>query len=173
VLSTSRASGIRYVTCRDNPSYHPGRCAEIFCGDKRLGVMGQLHPLTAENYGLDCEVYCAEIDFPALASICGEVPVYKALPKFPAVTRDLAVVCREEISVGELTETIMASGGKFLRECKFFDVYAGAPIAHGHKSVAFALTLRADDQSLTGEQAEETIQSILTALEKVHGAVIR
>ncbi len=173
ILDTLRIKGARFVPCKDDPSYHPGRCAGLYVGETRVGVLGQIHPAVASNYGVDDELYCAELMFDALYENQGETPVYIPLPRFPATTRDLSVVCAMEKTVAELSETIIASGGKYLKGCDFVDIYTGAPIPEGRKSVTFALTLRADDETLTAEHAEETMKSILAALESVHGAVIR
>ncbi len=173
LLDTLRIKGARFLPCKDNVSYHPGRCACLYVGEKCLGVLGQIHPAVAANYGVDEELYCAELMFDALYENQGETPVYVPLPRFPATTRDLSVVCTSEKTVAELSETILASGGKYLKGCSFVDIYTGSPIPEGHKSVTFALTLRADDETLTAEHAEETMKNILAALESVHGAVIR
>ena len=103
----------------------------------------------------------------------GGIPVYKPLPRFPAVTRDIAVVCGAEIPVGDMVDHIMAEGGQYLKGCRIFDVYTGHHIAEGKKSVAFSLTMRADDQTLTDDHAEETVKKVLAALERKFGASIR
>ena len=163
----------RFVAEKQNPSYHPGRCAKVYVGDTCIGVFGQIHPLVAENYGVGTEMYCAELSFEALFSVRGGIPVYKPLPKFPAVTRDIAVVCDKKVTVGELTECIMANGGEYLKDCTLFDVYTGIRVAEGRKSVAFSLTMRAEDQTLTDDHAEETVKNVLDALARDCGAYIR
>ncbi len=173
LLAALNAPAARFVAVRDNASYHPGRCADVYVGEQRIGVFGQIHPEVAKNYGVDAELYCAELSFDALLQVKGGIPVYKPLPKFPSVTRDIAVVCDAAIPVGELTECIMANGGQYLKGCTLFDVYTGHHIAEGMKSVAFSLTMRADDQTLTDEHAEETVRRVLSALKEQHGAVIR
>ena len=164
---------LHFAAERENPSYHPGRCAKVWCGETYIGVLGQIHPAVAANYGVDAELYCAELSFEALHSLRGGIPVYKPLPRFPAVTRDIAVVCGADIPVGDMVEHIMAEGGQYLKGCRIFDVYTGHHIAEGKKSVAFSLTMRADDQTLTDEHAEETVKKVLAALERKFGASIR
>ena len=127
----------------------------------------------AVNYGVDTELYCAELSFDALYSVKGGIPVYKPLPRFPSVSRDIAVVCDASIPVGELTDCILDAGGKYLKDCALFDVYKGHHIAEGKKSVAFSLTMRSDEQTLTVEHADETVKAVLKALEERLGAVIR
>ena len=156
-----------------NPSYHPGRCAKVYAGGKLLGVLGQIHPLVAANYGVDTELYTAELQLDEMLTARGATPVYTPLPRFPAVTRDVAVVCSADIPVAKLSQCILAAGGQYLKGCELFDVYTGAPIPAGYKSVAFSLTLRADDQTLTDDHAEETMQSVLKALEETFHATIR
>lgn len=173
ILDDIRAEDVHYETCSDNPSYHPGRCATVWVGDTYVGVFGQIHPLTADNYGVDGELYCAELRFDALFGAMGADPEYVPLPKFPSISRDIAVVCGKEITVGKL-ETAIRKGAKgLLKEVTLFDVYAGPGVPEGKKSVAFNLMLRADDRSLTGEEADEDLQSILKTLETDCGAVLR
>ena len=169
-LNTPKA---KFVAERGNASYHPGRCAKVYVGEEYIGVFGQIHPEVARNYGVDAELYCAELSFDALCKVKGGIPVYKPLPKFPSVTRDIAVVCSSDITVGELTDCILASGGQYLKDCTLFDVYTGHHIAEGMKSVAFSLTMRADDQTLTDDHADETVRNVLSALREKYGAVIR
>ena len=163
----------RFVAEKANPSYHPGRCAKVFVGGVEIGVLGQIHPLVAANYGVDTAFYCAELKFDALNAVKGALPVYKPLPRFPSVTRDIAVVCKADIPVGDMIDCILSSGGQYLKDCAVFDVYTGSHVMTGMKSVAFSLTMRSDEQTLTVEHAEETVAKVLKALEKTHGAVIR
>ena len=173
VMKDLRAENVRFEACTDNPSYHPGRCAAVWVGEKLVGVFGQIHPLAAANYGVDTELYCAELSLEKLLDSCGPDPVYTPLPKFPAVTRDIAVVCNKSVPVARLIDCIKKAGGKYLKDCTLFDIYTGSHIADGMKSVAFSLTLRADDQTLTDEHAEETMKAVLEALERDFGALMR
>ena len=173
LLHELRITDVRYVACTDNDSYHPGRCAKVYAGETYLGVFGQIHPLVAANYGMDTEVYTAELSFDAMYEKRGDIPVYQPLPKFPAVTRDIAVVCDEAVTVGALEESIRRGAKGLLKDVSLFDIYRGPGVAIGKKSVAFNLVLRADDRSLTGEEADEDVQSILAALKADHNAVLR
>ena len=174
LIDTVRVSGkVRFEAEKNNPSYHPGRCAKVYIDDVCAGVFGQVHPLTAANYGIDAELYCAELSLDSIYEKRVGRPVYKPLPRFPASTRDLSVVCSSSVTVGELRDTIMAAGGKYLESCDFVDVYTGAPILPGFKSVTFTLSLRAEDQTLTDDHAGEAVANILEALKNRHEAVIR
>lgn len=173
LLHELRITDVKYVACTDNDSYHPGRCAKVYAGETYLGVFGQIHPLVAANYGMDTEVYTAELSFDAMYEKRGDIPVYQPLPKFPAVTRDIAVVCDEAVTVGALEESIRRGAKGLLKDVSLFDIYRGSGVAIGKKSVAFNLVLRADDRSLTGEEADEDVQSILAALKADHNAVLR
>ena len=173
LLHELRITDVKYVACTDNDSYHPGRCAKAYAGETYLGVFGQIHPLVAANYGMDTEVYTAELSFDAMYEKRGDIPVYQPLPKFPAVTRDIAVVCDEAVTVGALEESIRRGAKGLLKDVSLFDIYRGSGVAIGKKSVAFNLVLRADDRSLTGEEADEDVQSILAALKADHNAVLR
>ena len=173
VLKQLRIENVRFLADTENPSYHPGRCAKVYCGDRLLGTLGQVHPHVAGNYGVDTELYAAELRFDALYESKGAQPVYQPLPKFPAVTRDIAVVCDKAVTVGELEDAIRKGAKGLLKDVALFDIYTGVGIAPGKKSVAFNLTLRADDRSLTAEEADADVKSILTALEQECGAVLR
>ena len=173
VLKQLRIENVRFLADSENPSYHPGRCAKVFSGNRLLGVLGQVHPHVAGNYGVDAELYAAELRFDALYESKGSQPLYQPLPKFPAVTRDIAVVCDAAVTVGELEDAIRKGAKGLLKDAALFDIYTGTGIAPGKKSVAFNLTLRADDRSLTAEEADADVKSILTALEQECGAVLR
>ena len=173
LLQELRITNVKFEACTDNASYHPGRCACVYAGETLLGVFGQIHPLVAANYGVDSEIYTAELSFEAMYEMRGGIPVYQPLPKFPAVTRDIAVVCDEAVTVGALEESIRRGAKGLLKEVSLFDIYRGPGVADGKKSVAFNLVLRADDRSLTGDEADEDVQSILASLESDHGAVLR
>lgn len=168
-----RIKDVRFEAVSDNTAYHPGRCAKISCGDVYLGIIGQTHPSVAEEFGLSVAVYTAEISISALMACTSNEPTYIPLPRFPAMTRDIAVVCDSSVTVAALSDTMYAAGGDYLENCKLFDVYNGAGIPEGKRSVAFSLTMRAKDQTLTDDHADEIVKSILSKLEKVHGAVIR
>ena len=173
LLKELGAGRLRFVAEKQNPAYHPGRCARVYAGDVEIGVLGEIHPLVAANYGVDAAFYCAELRFDALDKAKGALPVYKPLPRFPSVTRDIAVVCRADIPVGELSECILKNGGEYLKDCAVFDVYTGSHVAPGCKSVAFSLTMRSDEQTLTVEHAEETVARVLMALREEYDAVMR
>ena len=163
----------RYQKEENNPSYHPGRCATIWAGEKYIGILGQIHPVVANNYSVDTELYCAQLSFDVLFELRGRTPVFKPLPRFPAVTRDIAVICDQSTPVGDMLSAIRRSGGAFLTSCSVFDVYTGHHITQGKKSVAFSLEMRAEDQTLTDEHAEQIIQSVLDALKSDFDAVMR
>ena len=173
LLQDIRSEEISYEPCTDNPSYHPGRCATVYANGECLGVFGQIHPLVARNYGVDGELYCAELGFNKLMGAKGADPEYVPLPKFPSLTRDIAVVCDEAITVGELEKVIKKASKGLLKDVKLFDIYRGKGVDEGKKSVAFNLVLRADDRSLTGEEADSALTNVLTALANELGAVLR
>lgn len=162
-----------YVADTKNPSYHPGRCADIMIDGKKLGVIGQIHPLVAEGYGISGEVYVAELDFTGLQSALTPERVFHSLPKFPTVSRDLALVCDEAMTVGMLEACIKKAGGKLLRSIQLFDIYRGPGIAPGKKSVAFSLELRADDRTLTDEDTTGVTNAVLEKLKNDLGVTLR
>ena len=173
ILKDIRAKEVRFEAEQENPSYHPGRCATVWSGTDCIGCLGQVHPLAAKNFGVDAELYCAELCFDELMQAQGEGVEYVPLPKFPSVARDIAVVCAEEVTVGALEACIRKGAKGLLKDVKLFDVYRGKGIDEGKKSVAFSLTLRADDRSLTAEEADADVQAILDALKTELNAVLR
>ena len=174
ILKEIRAEEVWFEGWRiGNDAYHPGRFATVWVGSVEVGHMGQIHPNVAKAFGVDAELYCAELDFDKLVNAKGADPEYVPLPKFPSVARDIAVVCGEAVTVGALEKAICLGAKGLLKEVSLFDIYRGKGIDEGKKSVAFNLVLRADDRSLTSEEADEDVKSILEALEKHCGARLR
>ena len=173
IFTGLRIQKATYTAVANNPSYHPGRCAKVTISGVDVGYLGQIHPLVAANYGMDAEVYCAEINFDKLFALQLPEPTYTPLPKYPAVTRDIAIVCDEATTVGQAQDVITKAGGKLLRSVRLFDIYRGANLGDGKKSLAFSLTLRADDRTLTDDDSEGTISKILAALKDSLGATLR
>lgn len=163
----------RYTAEKHDPTFHPGRCARVSVGGVDLGCFGQIHPLVARSYGIDGEIFAAELNFTVLLSLQLPEKTYTPLPKYPAVTRDIAVVCGEAVTVAALSDCIRAAGGKLLRSVELFDIYRGKGIASGSKSAAFRLTLRADDRTLTDADSDGVVSAVLAALEKELNAKLR
>ena len=153
-------------------SYHPGRCARLTIDGKELGILGEIHPEVTEQYGISCRVYSFTLDADLMFTYAQREKQYKPLPKFPAVTRDLALLCDDSIPVLTLEKAMKKAAGPLLESIKLFDVYKGKQIEAGKKSVAFSLTLRSADNTLTDEQAVATINKVIKALETL-GAVLR
>ena len=173
VLAGLRIGDARFEAETGNPSYHPGRCARIYRGERLLGILGQIHPAVAENYDVDCELYAAELDFSALFEGMGGTPVYQPLPRFPAVTRDIALVCDKSLPVAKLEDCIRRGAKGLLKAVTLFDVYTGKGVPEGKKSVAFSLELRSDDRSLTAQEADEDVKGILDLLARELDSVLR
>ena len=173
IFSGLRIQKASYTAVKDNPSYHPGRCAKVTIGGIDVGYIGQIHPLVAQNYDIDGDVYCAEINFATLFDLRLPDATYTPLPKYPTVNRDLSFLCDESVTVADVTDVINASAGKLLRGVKLFDIYRGAGIPEGKKSMAFSLELRADDRTLTDADSEGVMTKVLSALSEKLGAVLR
>ncbi|MCQ2428412.1 MAG: phenylalanine--tRNA ligase subunit beta [Clostridia bacterium] len=168
---------VTYSAVKDNPTFHPGRCAALIGPNgEKLGVFGEIHPTVAANYGFQTTVYAAEISVPALFAIAEGVIEYKPLPKYPAVTRDFSAVCDEELEVGSIEASIVAavkSENKILEGIRIFDVYRGIQVGLGRKSVAFRVTFRADDHTLTQEESDAVSAAILEKLRADLGITLR
>ena len=173
ILKGMRMPKASYTAVKDNPSYHPGRCAKVTVNGVDVGFMGQVHPLAAKNFGIEAEVYCAEINFTKLFDMQLPEPTYTPLPKYPTVTRDLSVLCDETMTVAEVQNVMAAAGGKLLRGIQLFDIYRGTGVPEGKKSVSFSLELRADDRTLTDADSEGVVTKVLKALEEKLGVTLR
>ena len=173
IFAGIRTQKVVYSAVKDNPSYHPGRCAKVTVGGVDVGFIGQIHPLVAENYGIDTDVYCAEINFTKLFDLRLPDATYVPLPKYPAVSRDLSFLCDEAVTVAEVQEVITGAAGKLLRDVRLFDIYRGTGIPEGKKSMAFSLSLRADDRTLTDADSEGIMNKVLAALQEKLNAVLR
>ena len=173
VFTGLRAKKAVYTAVKDNPSFHPGRCAKVTIDGVDIGFIGQVHPLVAANYGMDVDVYCAEINFTKLFDLRLPDVTYTPLPKYPSVSRDLSLICDEAVTVAQVEDVITASAGKLLRGVKLFDIYRGTGVPEGKKSMAFSLELRADDRTLTDGDSEGVVSKVLNALAEKLGAILR
>lgn len=156
----------------NEPYLHPGRQALIKANNKPVAVIGEVHPAVAADYDIEQKVYIAEIKLDMLYAIEKRKTVYKPLPKFPAVERDFAMLCDADIPVGELEKAIVSGGSRLLERVELFDVYQGAQIPEGKKSVAYSVWLRSAEGTLTDAQIDETVARIVGKLEKL-GAELR
>lgn len=173
ILDSIRAEDVTYVAEKSDPSYHPGRCAKVYVNGQEVGTLGQIHPLVAANYGVDAELYYADLKFDALFASRGADPEYQPLPKFPAVTRDIAVLVDKAVTVGAMESSIQTAAKGLLKDVTLFDIYEGAKLPTGKKSVAFNLVLRADDRSLTAQEADDEVNLVLERLKKDFDAMLR
>ena len=173
VFAGLRVKKSSYVADKTNPSYHPGRCAKVFVGGEEIGVIGQVHPAVAKNYGLDMEVYCCEVSFAKILNHLLPEVTYTPLPKYQSANRDLSILCDEAVTVAEVEQVIEANAGKLLRNIKLFDIYRGTGVPEGKKSMAFSLELRADDRTLTDTDSEAVISKVLAALKDQLNATLR
>ena len=161
-----------YTAVSTHPSYHPGRFAVLTIGEVEIGSVGQVHPAVLENFGIGCRAWIARLDIARLFAVRLPEATYHALPRFPASTRDLAVICDESLPVAAIEKAISGAVGNILEQIKLFDVYRGAPVPVGKKSVAYSLVLRAADRTLTVEECDKAIEKALKALAQL-GATLR
>lgn len=163
----------KYVRESENSSYHPGKTAALMVRNKKAGILGEIHPDVTENYGVDVDCYVAELDLDLLFEAATVVKSYKPLPKFPAVTRDIALLCDDSILVQEIEETIRKAGGNLVEKVQLFDIYKGAQIPDGKKSIAYAIAYRDEKKTLEDKDITKVHNRILQALEHKLGAVLR
>ena len=146
-----------------NPSFHPGRCAEMTVNGEVIGTLGELHPVVSENYGVKERMYVACFDMGVMLKNSDSDVKYKQLPKFPAISRDLSLVCDEEIPSGDIIEVITKTA-KNLEQVSLFDMYKGTGIPEGKKSLSYKLILRKNDKTMEAEEADKTVEKVLKAL---------
>ncbi len=168
-----RMEPLTFRATRENPSYHPGRCAEIWCGEEYIGVVGQVHPKVLENFNTSAEVYAMELEVEVLFRNRGGLVEYVPLARFPAISRDIAVVCREEVTAAEIEACIREGAGEQLESVRLFDVYRGIQLGLGKKSLAYTFSLRDLNRSLTDEDADAAMKRILKLLSDRVGAELR
>lgn len=156
----------------DIPWYHPGRCAKLSLGEDTLGYIGEIHPLAVKNYGIGSKVYCADLSFDVLFKHSGAEKIYHQMPRFPATSRDLALICDKDLPVVTMEKAIKNAAPKLIEQVNLFDVYTGNQVEEGKKSVAYNIVLRANDRTLTDEETESAVKKILKALSAV-GAELR
>lgn len=171
LLEVMGIDNVTFDTAEANPIYHPGKSADIYINKKKVGTVGEVHPAVSDNYGLG-ETYLAEMDLDYVLKCAGKDVTYKQLSRFPAVTRDLAMLVDDSIKAAEIENVIRRAAGNLLEELELFDVYKGSQIPEGKKSVAYSATFRAD-KTLKEEEVNKIFNKILKSLEHNLGAVLR
>lgn len=161
-----------FVSATDLPNLHPGRSASILLGDKQIGFVGQLHPLAAKSRDLK-ETYLFEIDFQEIISAGKHPTLYQAVPKYPGMSRDIALVVDESISHQEIAAIIQENGGVYLNNTHLFDVYQGQNITEDKKSLAYTLTYLNPNATLVEEEVSQAFNNVKKALVEQLGAEIR
>lgn len=163
----------KYERESENASYHPGKTAKLVIGRIVAGTLGEVHPDVSENYGIDEPCFVAQLDLDVLYESSNTDRKYKALPKFPAVTRDIALLVDDIVLVQEIDETIRKAGGNLVEKVELFDIYKGKQIPDGKKSIAYAIWYRDENKTLTDKDVNKVHEKILKALEYKLGATLR
>lgn len=176
---------VKYIPETEYGVYHPGRCARIVAThiaelesgpadeEVELGIMGEVHPDVAEKYGIGVRCYAAELMFENVTELADTEKVYSPLPKYPAMTRDIALLADEDMTVDQIEDVIWEAGTEILKGIKLFDIYRGKQVREGKKSMAFSLTYRAADRTLTDEEVQTVHGKVLDSLEKKLGVTLR
>ncbi|MGG7077720.1 phenylalanine--tRNA ligase subunit beta [Clostridium sardiniense] len=166
--------GVKFLRESENPSFHPGKTAKLIVGRKtEAGVFGEIHPDLNENFGIEVPCFVAEINLDAIYDNAELERKYKVLPKFPAVTRDIALLVEEEILVQDIEDTIRKAGGNIVEKVELFDIYRGEQVEEGKKSIAYAIVYRNESKTLTDKEVNKVHDKILRALEHKLGAILR
>lgn len=157
----------------ENSTFHPGRTADILVNNKVVGVVGQIHPLVVKNFECADETYVASLNIDILAKNAKLVRKAKPLPKFPSIQRDISMILEDAVLVKDIEKVIHKNSKNILEKCKLFDVYKGKQVQEGFKSVAYSLTFRASDRTLTDDEINDTMNKVVAQLEKRLGAELR
>ena len=173
VLERMGIRDLKFKPLITHPSFHPGRTAEIYSGTDLMGCFGEVHPDVLENYDIRNKVYAGIIDFDKVVVLADQEVKYKPLPKYPAVTRDIAVVVDESILVGDLEDTIVENGEGLVESISLFDIYRGNQILENKKSVAFSIVYRSYDGTMTEDIINRIQKNTIAGLEKKHLAKLR
>lgn len=173
MLKVLGVKGVRFEAESEYGVYHPGRCARISVGDEELGIMGEVHPDVSEKFGIGTRAYVCELFFDSVIRHANIEKAYEPLPKYPATSRDIALLVDEDIQVGDIERIIKEQGKTILEKVQLFDVYRGKQVAEGKKSVAFALTYRDKNKTLTDEDVAKVHDKVLEALKEEVNAVLR
>lgn len=163
---------ITYQPQTDRPYLHPGRRADMILDGKTLGYLGEIHPDTADQYGLGSKTYIAVLDIQTLAEFSNFDIKYKGVAKFPAVTRDISLVMKKSVLAGQVEEVIRQSGGKLLEKYELFDIYEGENVGADEKSLAYSIRFRAADRTLEEKDVTAAMDKILGKLESL-GVALR
>lgn len=166
-------SNVSYVADTENPTYHPGRCAKVLISDEVIGTIGEIHPDVLKNFDIEEKAYVAEISLEKVFNAINDDIKFKPLPKFPSVTRDIAMLVDKTTPVGDIEKVIKKASGALLENISLFDVYEGSQIPDGKKSVAYNISYRASDRSLTNEEINKIFTKIVKDLEYKLGAQLR
>ncbi len=158
---------VHYDSGCAHPYLHPGRKADIVYDKTVIGYLGEIHPQVAENYHIGERTYIAVLDMPAVEPFVSFDHKYEGVPRFPAVTRDLSMVVPKDIQVGTIEDMLIQRGGKILEDCHLFDVYEGEQIKGNYKSVAYSLTFRAKDHTLTENEINSVMKKIMNGLDRM------
>ncbi|WP_114108686.1 phenylalanine--tRNA ligase subunit beta [Clostridioides difficile] len=157
----------------NNTTFHPGRCAKIVYNNKYVGTLGELHPDVIENYNLGQRVYVAEIDIDFVFDNSDRTKNYVPLPKYPSTSRDIALIVKDDVFVKQIEDIIKENGQGLVESYKLFDVYKGSQIEAGYKSIAYSITYRSKDKTLTDEDVAKVHDKILSELSEKLNANLR
>ncbi|MDO4481431.1 MAG: phenylalanine--tRNA ligase subunit beta [Bacillota bacterium] len=173
LLTELGITGEEYKAVKDNNTFHPGRCASVSKDGEVIGIFGEVSYAVVEQYNLPERVYVAELDFEKLFKLCDLEILYKPIPKYPAIERDIALVVKDETESGEILKVIRENGGNLLEKAELFDIYKGKQVPEGYKSMAYALRYRDLTKTLTDEEISKPHEKILAALKEAFGASLR
>ncbi|MEG2295310.1 MAG: phenylalanine--tRNA ligase subunit beta, partial [Oscillospiraceae bacterium] len=157
LLSTLFVGDISFHSVGDDTTFHPGRCASISCGEIQIGMIGQIHPTICENFDVSQCIFMATLEVDALMDNANREIIYKQLPKYPSSSRDLALVCEEEVPVASIEKIISNTIGTILDKIELFDIYKGSQLPENKKSVAYAITMRSAERTLTDEECDNAM----------------
>ena len=172
-LSKLGIKNLSYEREENNPTYHPGRTAKVCFNEEFLGIIGEIHPDVLRKYDIKTKVYTAQLDFDKIVDLTNLEIVYKPLPKYPSMVRDIAITVKEDVLVGDIEKIILKHGGGLIEKLELFDIYRGDQIEEGLKSVAYSIVYRSYERTLTDDEVNEIQKVIIEDLERSVDAKLR
>src|SRR5699024_3280459 len=165
LLSRLGINNVEYIREENNPTFHPGRTANLVINGETIGVIGEVHPDVGENYNIDTRINMGQLNFHRIIQLSNLQRKYKSLPKYPAINRDIALVVDEKVSVGQIEDIILKHSEELVENIELFDIYRGDQVPENKKSIAFSILYRSYDRTLRDKEINQIQESIIEDLE--------
>ena len=163
----------RFEKNTENPTFHPGRCADVYVGDTLVGSLGEIHPLVLNNFDIGKRVLMTEINVDKLLEFKNDITRYNPVSRYPMIERDIALVVDKDVESQAIIDVIKENGGEHLREVQLFDIYTGSQIEEGKKSLAYKIGFQSNERTLKDKEVKDAFEIIIDNLNKAFGVNLR